>query len=185
MSRSSAGAGGSELDVVIGDYPVAVAERAAHLGCPPPDGLTLLPINFLDALSTDEFVDDEFAPDVRAAWREAGVPESRLVDTGSRFRIRVGESIPQWAHMTLFVGSLLLTQNPAAVQVALGVLSSVLADLFKSRGMEGGVNLDVVVEQTKAKHSLKITYVGNLAGLDRLPDIINEVWNSGGRSRRQ
>lgn len=157
----------------ITDY-VDVASRATDLGLKLPSGLAILPRNFDSAASPEEFLYESTTPTVRLLWREAGVTETRLESEAARARC-IGEKAALWVAPTIFVGALLLTQNPQVVSIAINVISSYLTDMFRGLPVGRDVRLDVVVEKTSRRKCVRVRYEGKLEGLRDVPELVREA----------
>ena len=154
---------------------VDVVQRARDLGCRVPTGLALLPRNFESAGSKDELLHESEAPTVRILWRRAGLVETPIEPEGERFPQISEKSFDEWVGPTLFVSGALVSQNPAVVSVALGVISNYLTEWF--RGVPTGrrkATLDVVLEVGKRQYK-KLHYEGPVEGLQELAAIAREV----------
>jgi hypothetical protein len=68
-----------------------------------------------------------------------------------------------------------MTENQAAVSVALNVLSGYILDFLKGMPGTKTVKLDIVVEKSGNRSCKKISYEGDVIGLNTLPDIIRQV----------
>jgi hypothetical protein len=78
-----------------------------------------------------------------------------------------------WAAF-IFISSALISSNPAAVSVALGVISNYLTDMFKGTP-DKKIRLDIAVERKGDRVSKKLTYEGDAAGLDHIADSILRI----------
>jgi hypothetical protein len=117
------------MGTVIGPF-IDVRERAADLGCAVPEGFALLPRNFETATRRGELVHDASGLSVRAAWRADGVEETRLEPEGETWAAAQKDAA-EWIGPIIFVGSALLSQNPDAVNVGLGVVANYATDLLR------------------------------------------------------
>jgi hypothetical protein len=170
------------MNVRTSDYP-NVATRAAELDCSVPTAIALLPVNFLTARTRDELADDEYAPEVRDAWRQSGLEETPFLDRGGRFVIRVEESLSETVRLSLFVSSLLLTQNPHAVNLALGVIANKVTEILKNQAAPPKVALTVIVERVKDIEYTKVEYSGDVAGLTGVAEVVKGLRRAGGEER--
>ena len=154
---------------------VDVAQRARDLGCRVPTGLAILPRNFESAAGKDELLHESEAPTVRILWRRAGLVEMPIEAEGERFPQISEESFEEWVGPTVFVSAALLSENPAILSVALGIISNYLTEWF--RGIPTGrrkARLDVVVEVGKRQYR-RLHYEGPVEGLEDLAAIAREV----------
>lgn len=151
-----------------------VAERAASLGLRYPSAIAILPRNLSVATRPDELVYDTHALTIRKLWKEAGLHETPVERDDQAFP-RTLERSADWIGPTVFIASLLLTQNPYAIQLAIGVIQDYATDMLRGRLFRPKVRLDVILETSRAKSTKRIRYEGNVEGLRALPEIIQRV----------
>jgi hypothetical protein len=154
---------------------VDVMQRAQELGCRVPTGLAILPRNFESAASKDQLLHESEAPTVRILWRRAGLEETPIEPEGERFPQISEKSFEEWVGPTIFASAALLSENPALVSVAFGVISNYLTDWFKGTpiGLRK-VRLDVVIEAGKREYK-RLHYEGPVEGLQELAAVVREV----------
>ncbi len=152
----------------------SVSDRAAALGLASPTSLALLPRNFFDAKDPGDLIHEAHATTIRKLWAEKALPETPVEEPGKALPAVVEHSA-DWIAPTVFVSSMLLSNTPELVSVAIGVIANYATDFLKGRHGEPTVRLDVVVEKSKSKSCQKISYTGPVKGLDDLPDIVREV----------
>ena len=155
-----------------------VEERARTLGCQIPAGIALLPRNFEQAESKDDFLHESSAPTIRILFRSNGIEETPLEGEGERFPQISEKAFREWLGPTLFCGAALLSQNPEIISVALGVISNYLTDWFKGIPGEKNAKLNIVVE-TRKRTCKRIHYEGPVSGLQELPKIVREISSDG------
>jgi hypothetical protein len=165
------------MAIEVSEY-VDVKKRALELGCNIPTELALLPRNFEVVKSRDELIHEGSVPTIRVLWRQAGISETKIEKEGDRYSCVQEKAFREWIGPIIFVGISLLSQNPHAISVALGVISNYLTDWFK--GIPDNrkiVRQDLVVETIEAKGMIykRIRYEGDIEGLQQLPEIIREV----------
>ncbi|MBI3693644.1 MAG: hypothetical protein HY238_02225 [Acidobacteria bacterium] len=153
---------------------IDVRERASTLGLLLGSELVILPRHFDSAISNADLCHEAEATTVRKLLLEAGLNVQQLQPAETRLPSAVQKS-SDWIAPTVFVGSMLLTQNPYAIQVALGVLNSYLADLFKGRLSEGGVKLTLVIEQSRTKTCRRMIYEGPWSGIKDLAPLLKQL----------
>jgi hypothetical protein len=153
---------------------VNVEEKAQSLGCNIPSGLALLPRNFEEAQFKEDLLHESSAPTVRVLLRNNGITETPLELEGERFPQISEKAFVEWIGPTIFVGFMLLSQNPHIVSIALGVISNYLTDFFKGMPSVGKAKLDIVVE-TRKKTYKKIHYEGPVSGLEKITEVVKEV----------
>jgi hypothetical protein len=149
--------------------------KAASLGFTVPPGLVLLPGNLATALSRDDLTYEASSATVKKLLVRAGLEVNGLEGNGGNPIEQSFKKGVEWLGPTLFFGSALLTQNPAAVTIALNMISTYLTDLF--RGFPGGrpVKLTVIVERNGKMRNKRIEYTGSAEGLKELALVIERT----------
>ena len=112
--------------IEISDF-VDVRARAAELSLSPPQGLAILPSNFDTAANVGELYVEGTASTVRKLWREKGLVETRIEKTGMKFPSS-SQKFADWIGPIVFVSAALMSTNPLAVQMALGVVTNYLTE---------------------------------------------------------
>jgi hypothetical protein len=158
------------MSVQVSDY-LSVTDRAAALGCEVASGFMLLPKNFEEAEDRTELIQRSEAATVKTLLRNEGLPFGELLPVNERSRVLVTKSA-DWIGPLIFIPAALATTDPAAVSVALNVLSSYLVDFFK--GMPGSkrARLEFVVERKGDRVCKKLTYEGPPEGIRDLGDTL-------------
>jgi hypothetical protein len=151
-----------------------VAERAESLGVQVPKGLAILPRNFAVARTKQELVYDPHVSTLRKLWREAGLQETGIELGHDRFP-RAFERSADWIGPTVFIASLLVTQNPYAVQIALGIVQEFASDLLRRRPRSATVKLEVIVETKQGRQTKRVRYEGDVTGLTKLVEVVDRV----------
>ena len=158
--------------IEISDY-VNVATRTAELGCRYPEGLALLPVNFDSASSFPELLQASEAATIRKLLKAERLPLDEL-DESQRTRYVKNKS-RDFVAPVMFVGSLLWSQNPDAVSLALNVIGNYATAFFQGDSGHHEVHLEVVVEKKKNETYKKISYRGPAAGLRDVNSVMREV----------
>lgn len=162
------------MGITVTDYN-NVRDRATELGCLVPQHVAILPTNFVSAGTRGEFLHLSEAATVRSLFRSNSVPMDELLPAPERAGYIQNNSF-DWIAPTLFISSCLMTENPAAVNVALNVLAAYIVDFFKgSPKNDRQVKLEIVVEKKGDRSCKRITYEGSPAGLSDLPPIIRRL----------
>lgn len=159
------------MKTTVTDY-VCVAERAIALGCQVPTGMTLLPDNFETATARVDLLFRSEAATIKTLFRNNQFPLTDLLPTGERAPSIHNKNF-EWAP-ALFISAAMLSENPDAVSVALGIISNYATDFFKGMGHKN-VRLVIVVEKKKNHTCKKISYEGDIAGLSSLPEVIQKI----------
>ena len=159
------------MTVIVTDY-ASVADHAAELGCVVPTGIAILPENFADATVRSDLLYGSEAATVRKLFRNSHFPIDDILPPGERVPAIHNKHF-EWAPL-IFISAALLSHDPNAVSVALGIVSNYATDFFK--GMPNKkVKLTVVVEKKKDRSCKKVDYEGDVAGLASLAKIVREI----------
>jgi hypothetical protein len=158
------------MNTTISDF-ISVRDKLLALGYRAPTGLAILPLNLEHAASPNEIRLQSEAATVKTLFRQAGIPLDELFEPSNR-PLYVQNNDVHWVAPAIFVAAGVLSENPNAVSVALGVLSNYLTDFFKGRTSEPQIKATIVVETTKTKTCKRIEYEGNVEGLKALADVV-------------
>jgi hypothetical protein len=165
------------MAIIQSDY-IDARERFLELGLASPTGITLLPRNFTEAASPDEFIYEKSTTTVRTLWRQNGVTETRLeADTGPTREI-VEQGFTELVLPTIFVAGGLLSQNPVAVGVAINILSDYATHFFRGIPSPKRVKLSIVVETDKERQYKELNFEGSPEHLKDLVPIVREVYGN-------
>jgi len=159
--------------ITVENY-VNVKEKAQKLNLNIPSQIALLPRNFKTAGSKEELIHASTTPAVRKLWIQNDIQETPIEKSGERIPYSAEEAF-EWIAPTIFLSSLLWSQNPHLVDIALNVISDYLTDWF--RGIlynERKVKLSVVVE-TRSGDYKEVKYEGPPDGLNKLPEILKGI----------
>jgi hypothetical protein len=155
----------------ICDY-VHVANRAKELGCVTPTGFAVLPENFESAAGRSSLLFGSQAATMLKLLKKDGLPVTNLLPAGERAPAIHNKHF-EWAP-AIFVSAALLSENPSAVAVALGIISNYATEFFK--GMPSrNVKLTIVVEIKKDRSCKKINYEGDASGLAHIANIVRQI----------
>jgi len=155
---------------------VDVFKRLGELGLSIPDtkGLVILPRGFESVGSAAELAEESDSSTLRKLLVEAGVATHLTKYEGQNLPVSVRRSA-EWVAPTLFVGPLLLSQNPYAIEVALGVMESYIADYLRGLWPSKEVKLSFVIETSRSKKCKKLTYRGPVSGIKELTQLIRDL----------
>jgi hypothetical protein len=78
-----------------------------------------------------------------------------------------------WIAPTFIVSSLLLTQNPNTVSIALGIISNYVTDLFKGVKSDPEIKLNIVQTAANGKRAQRIHYEGPVSGLPGVEKVLS------------
>jgi hypothetical protein len=161
------------MTITITDYG-RVDQRVAELGCLYPDGIAILPENFDTASDRSELLHRTSATTLRKALRATSIPVSDLIPASERIPYITYKNF-EWVAPTLFISAVVISQNSAAVTVALGVLSNLITEYFKGIPDKKTAKLNVIVEKRIDRTCKKISYDGDIAGIISLADVIKRI----------
>lgn len=153
-----------------------VRARLAELGCELPSGIAFLPQNLEWAKDAAELKRSSEEATVRTLLRNAGLSSSPIRVGTARVPVVINRSV-EWVAPVLFVSSAMMTNDPNAVSLALGVLSNYLTDLFRGVSGERAVRVEIIVERSKDKEFRKIEYVGDIEGMKGLDKVVEAAFN--------
>ena len=134
------------------------------------EGVLLLPENPLYLSSDSEVVYPIATPTCETLLRQAGIAVSTVVPLGRR-RYRDNRAA-DWIAPTIFLSVSALTQNPALLSIAYGVISNYLSTIF-SHNPKTHVELSYLVES--ANELKQFSYKGPVKGLPTAKDIVREL----------
>lgn len=80
-----------------------------------------------------------------------------------------------WVGPCLLISSLLFTQNPGAVALALNLIAGYVTDLYPLRRQSPSVSLSIVYTSGDGAQSRKLKYNGPAAGLSDVCGILSEL----------
>jgi hypothetical protein len=160
------------MEVNVTEY-VRVTDRASELGCLIPTRLAILPENFPRVAARQDLLFGSEAATMRKLFRNNNFPLDDILPADERVG-SIHNKHFEWAPL-LFISFALLSENPHAVSVALGIISNYATEFFK--GLPGHkVKLNVVIEK-KNRDCKMLSYEGDVAGLNSLPEIIRRLGN--------
>jgi hypothetical protein len=161
------------MGVTIATY-IDVRQRAVELDLGPVTDFAILPRGFEAGSPDGALADEADATTIRKLLNEAGLSVQQL-RRSDRALPSVVQRSADWIAPTLFVGSMFLSQNPHAIQLALGVMDSYISDFLKGRSSRGTVKLTIVVEKTKSREYRRVDYEGPPSGVKNLADVVRSV----------
>jgi len=167
----------TSASVTYGDYS-SVADRCDALGVRRPTGIAMLPRNLATADAGDELLAEASDAAVRVLWRQAEIEEDRLDSPEAPFP-HVSEHHADWIGPTVFLSSALLSESPALVSVALGVIANYVTDLFKGVPGRHTARLQVVVERSNGD-CVQVTYNGPATEIGEILDAVGDLTSNDG-----
>src|ERR1700692_366874 len=108
------------MAIDITEY-IKVAEKAAQLGCSVPGGMAILPENFASASKREELLFGSTAATIHKLLKLNNCHLDSFLSSEERLP-SVHNKHFEWAPL-LFISASLLTENPNAVSIALGIIS--------------------------------------------------------------
>jgi hypothetical protein len=153
---------------------ICVSDRAAELGCHLPAGLAIMPENFSTAATRRELIVRGEGSTIRTLLRNNQLPLDDFLPNGERPGFIHNKS-HDWAAF-IFVSGALLSTDPSAITVSLGIISNYLTEAFKGTP-DKKIKLDIAVERKGNRVSKKLTYEGDAAGLTKIADTILRIAN--------
>lgn len=151
---------------------IDIKEKFKELNLSFPDGLVFFPENIESANAVDDFIFAEPLTQLRKVFKANNIDFTTLGNETTKLRARKSADIYL---PSLFIGLNLISQNPAAVSVALSVLANYVTDFFKGTVGSKKVSLDIYVETTNKKTITKINYKGDAEGLKNIGNIIEQL----------
>ena len=151
---------------------VRVADRVAELGCHMPTGLAIMPENFDIAATRQELIVRGEGTTIRKLFRNNQLSLDDFLPSGERAGF-VHNKSHDWAAF-IFISGALLSSNPTAVSVALGIVSNYLTEIFRGTP-DKKIRLDIAVERKGDRICKKLTYEGDAAGLAEIADTILRI----------
>ena len=159
--------------IQVVDYQ-SVRDRVNQLGCQVPESIALLPRNFETATSRELFLHELEVPTVRVLFRRVGVIETPIENPGERIPLIAENALQDWIVPVIFFSYSALTQNPALVNISLGIIANYLTNLFKGLTAQRGVKLDIVIEKENGDCK-RVHYEGDTEGLSTVERIVRQV----------
>ena len=155
---------------------VDVDARATALGLNSPTGLCFLPRNLEDAATASDLLYEGDIASLRVLLRQAGVTETRLEPSGTRVPVLKQKNV-ELVVPTLCVAAAILTENPAAVNIALGVIANYATDFFKGMGGEKRVRFSIVIKDKAAGRYKRFKYSGDPSGIKDFAKLATRIDN--------
>ena len=161
------------MPVSVSDYP-NVRERTTLLGMTLSSELAILPRGFAEASGPGDLAHEPDASTIRKLLSAGGLEVQQLEPMAGRLPAVV-QHAADWLSPTIFVGSMLLSQNPYAIQVALNIISTYLVDALRGARGSGMVKVSLVVEQSDRRSCRSLSFEGPASGLKDLERVIRSL----------
>jgi hypothetical protein len=160
---------------IVGEIDVAARLRELGLPAIPSEPvIAILPRGLDSARRPEELRHETDASTLRKLLAEQEIRVQQVECASGSTPVVVRRSA-DWIAPTLFVSALLVTQNPYAIQLALGVVESFVSERLRGSRSGQNVRLEVVVERSKSTMSKKIVYEGPAVGISELCQLIAEI----------
>lgn len=159
------------MSTEVRDY-FSVSDKLRSFGIAPPTGLAILPSNLAEAKSIEDLCQQAESDTVRTLLTANKVAYVELFDEDNQPKY-IQQYGFEWFGPTLFVSAGLLSQDPNAISVALGIITNYLYDLFKG-AKEGRASLDVILQQADGSCK-QIRYSGPPEGLNGVAEIVKNL----------
>ncbi|MGE4096437.1 MAG: hypothetical protein AB7G75_37030, partial [Candidatus Binatia bacterium] len=134
-------------------------EKLLLLGLQQPERIAILPRNITTAQSREELLYENSTPTIRVLLRQAGVTEDRLEGQAAPFPT-LAEKDASLILPMIFISAAALSQNPAAVSLALSVLANYITEFFKGFSGQRRVKFRIIVETNPTNSYKSIEYDG-------------------------
>lgn len=155
-----------------------VRERAEALQCSLEPVLTFMPGNLEDAASANDFVIRGEVTTIRKVLEGGGVPTATLGAGRDHPPGFIHNKSHDWAAPIIFVSAELMKTSPDLIGVAIDLIRDYALSIFKGSGSDKRVKLEVVVERDERRTYQKVTYEGDVAGLETVADMVLKVHRS-------
>lgn len=157
------------------EYKIAEFELVGFidkLGIDFPNELCFVPENIDSAKAKSDLIFTDSISDLTKVFKQNNIRISRLGGDSTLLRSRKNADFFAPA---LFFSLSLISENPSIVSLSLGVLANYITDFFKGSFGRKKVNLDIYVETNGKKKIKKITYSGDVEGIEKLADVIKSI----------
>lgn len=148
---------------------IEIVEYLDKLGIDYPDKICFFPENIDSAKDKSELVFTDSVSDLSKVFKQNNIDISRLGGESKLLRSRKNADffVP-----AIFFSLSLISENPSIVSLSLSVLANHITDFFKGSFNCKNVNLEIYIETNKKKKIKKISYSGNVDGIEKLADVI-------------
>lgn len=138
----------------------------------PISSLCFLPENLKSIDDSYDFIYSETTTDLKKTFKGENIEISYLTNDKPLLRVRKSAD---WIGPTILIGLSTISENPNMIGITLNVLSSYLYDFFKGTSNPKKVKFDIVIESKKKKEYQKISYEGNIEGIEKLETVIKSL----------
>ena len=159
------------MNTEVRDY-VSVSEKLKSFGVSAPSGLAILPDNLATAESISGLRQQVESDTVRTLLKANNIVYAEIFEEEDQPPYLQQYGL-EWFGPTLFVSAGLLSQNPNALAVVLGIITNYLYDLFRG-DKNGEASLDVIYAQADG-FCKEIHYSGPPDGLSEVAEIVRNL----------
>jgi hypothetical protein len=164
------------MPVDVTDY-VDVDSRMAQLGCHAGTGLTILPSNFSEAASPAEFLMSGTAPTIIKVLGRGGV-QAGLLQADTTPPGFIHNKSHDWVVPAIYISAELMKTSPDLVSVAVDLIKDYAVSLYKGISDKKTIKAEIVIEQTNGHTYKRLSYEGDVEGLQQLAQVAKDVYGS-------
>lgn len=154
-------------EVISSDFPEGI-DQNLYINA---EKLLVLPLNWNIESESPSFPSTSIS--VTKLLRQSDIPFETPIPLNGESHLFDHRSI-DWVAPTLLVSGLLLSQNPVALAIALGVISNYVTNIFQGRISDPKVRLDVVFSDSSLG-TKTIKYRGPASSLCKVNDIVKSL----------
>jgi len=145
------------------------------LGCPLESIITFLPDNFESAETPNDFVVRGEVTTIRKVLAAGGIATATLSAPSATPPGFIHNKSHDWAVPVIFVAAELVKTTPDLVAAVIDLIRDYAVSLFKGRGADKRVKIEIVVERERTRTYQKITYDGDVAGLESAIEMVGKA----------
>lgn len=109
--------------------------------------------------------------------KSKGIPAIILDQDNHNISLQDNRSV-DWIVPTFLISSMLLSQNPEAVTVALGVIANYVTYIFKGLKQDPNVQFEIVFSKPESSKAHQVRYEGPVSGISELNKVLETVHKS-------
>jgi len=155
---------------------INVREKLKDLELSQPQKLAFLPKNINEVDDRENLIYDSSVTTIKKIFHEKGIDLDEIENDELEIP-ELQQNAFEWIGPIVFISASYYSQNPDAINVAVGLISDYLKDFFKGIPGSKKVKLSVVREIKEDEEYTKIDYEGDLSGLSELENIIKAASN--------
>jgi hypothetical protein len=151
---------------------ICVRDRTGELGCYLPNGLAVMPENFMMAASRLELLVRAESATLRELFENTKTPLGSFFPLGEHPTFGRDNNI-NW-EASLFISADLIRNDPSAVALAMTRITEYLSAFFCGHAGKK-IRLNLVVERGRDRSCKRLTYEGEVGGLLALADGVGKI----------